>query len=76
MASSVLDKARLVTEAVATVRTQAMEMRLMFTVTTVRVLAVFIEPAEPTTGLTKTKKNKDKGFKVPCNHSTGTCSPH
>jgi hypothetical protein len=48
MACSVLDKARLVTEAVATVRTQAVEMCLMFPVTTIWVFAVLIEPAQPT----------------------------
>ena len=45
MTSSVLDEARLVTEAVATVRTQAVEMCLMFPVTTEWVFAVLIEPA-------------------------------
>jgi len=48
MACSVLDKARLVTEAVATVRTQAVEMCLMFPVTTIWVFAVLVKPAQPT----------------------------
>jgi hypothetical protein len=46
MACSVLDKARLVTEAIATVRAHAVEVRLVFTVTTMWVFAVLIEPAQ------------------------------
>lgn len=62
MACSVLDKTCLVTETIATVRAHAMEVCLVFPVTTVWVFAVLIKPTLSKHKLKIIKQTKHNRF--------------